>query len=112
MKPHSTDHADVRVEQRYALTREDLLQIAQDVELKRPNVRFICAETLSKTIYRVLYQYRWVHIVYDRCSKTVVTVLPGFLSPAYVRSRNCENRITSKREVDFQIPEEWEDDND
>jgi len=105
---NSTEHAKERIEARYQdLSREDLVYIVRAIELGKSYAKFLCPESLNKSIYKVFYQYRWINVVYDKKTKTIVTVLPGFLRQDYLRSQNGERFITTKKEVNFEVPQEW-----
>lgn len=105
---NSTKHAEERIEKRYKdLTKRDLFFIARAIELKKSYAKLLCIESIDRSMWKVFYEYRWVNVVYNKTTKTIVTVLPGFLRADYIKTADKERFITTKQEINFDIPKEW-----
>ena len=104
MKP--TQHAIRRADERFKLGKDDLQRIGQQVEASR--AQFICAETLDRSLYRLVYDRHQVHVVYDKRAHKIITVMGARLYSGYVEIlRRQERHITTKPEVPFEVPPEW-----
>ena len=101
-----TPHALQRANERFMLDRSALADIAVLIETGR--AQYVCPETLDRALYKVVYDRRQVHVVYDKARRQVVTVLDARLPSAYLgRLRQRERTITTKPEVPFDVPDEW-----
>ena len=89
-----TRHSTFRAKQRYflSLSKEDILSIVTLIQLNLPETtEFVCSESNRISIWKVLYQEKWLVVVYDKKRHTLATVLPPTVTEEYLLRKNKDN---------------------